>query len=280
MTKPSDLTDVSNGEDASLREPSLELLAPLRARIPSGWWPHIEAPRGWWKVLHQLDADLAVIDPQYELRRAARVDNELVYLTSTDCREPVFARRIGRAICAVRTVCEVCGQRGKSRTRWRTVLCELHWHPTPAAEKMFALSANIPAAWFSEDAEIANEAYVAEWEAKDRTNSAAHLTERDMADLLNVTVQRVHEMFEHDLLAGANHDGRVVYPQWQLTADGRLLPHLQAVLKAAGDIDAQSLQAIMENPDEVLVGVSPALWLAQGRSVRPVLQSLAEWWWI
>lgn len=230
-------------------------------------------------MLHKLDADLALIDPHYELRLAARVDNELVYLTSTECREPVFARRIGRAMCAVRTVCEVCGQRGKQRTRWRTVLCELHWHPTSAAEKTFALSAGIPEAWFSEKAEIANAAYVAASEAADRKDAAAHLTEGDVAGLLNVTLQRVREMFEHGLLAGANHSGRIVYPRWQFTSDGRLLPHLARVLQAADDIDARSLQAIMENPDEVLVGVSPVQWLAQGRPVGPVLQSLSEWWW-
>ncbi len=280
MTRFGDTGNVPDGDDTAVPEPSPELLRPLRARIPSGWWPHIEAPRGWWKVLHQLDADLAVIDPQYELRRVARVDNGLLYLTSTSCREPVFARRIGRAMYVVRAVCEVCGRRGKPRTRSRTVLCELHWHPTSAAERAFALSAGIPEAWFSEEAEIANLAYVAACEAADRKDAAAHLTERDVAGVLDVTVQRVREMFEQGLLAGANHNGRVVYPRWQVTPDGRLLPHLPAVLEAADDIDARSLQAIMENPDEVLAGVSPGQWLAQGRSVWPVLQSLSEWWWI
>lgn len=207
------------------------LLDPLRTRIPAGWRPHLKVPRGWWQVLHLLDADLATIDPRYELRRAARVDNTLVYLTSTTTEQPAFARRIGRAQAAERAVCTVCGQPGEPRTRSHTVQCELHWHPLTAAERAFALGANIPAAWFGDDAEAANEAYIAACEAKDRKDAAAHLTEREMADVLNVTVQRVHEMFEPDLLAGADREGRIVYPRWQLAHDGRLLRHLAAVLE-------------------------------------------------
>ncbi|MFJ4036923.1 hypothetical protein ACIPVB_02465 [Microbacterium sp. NPDC090007] len=231
-------------------------------------------------MLHSLDADLAVIDPEYQLRRAARVDNELIYLTRTGGGGARFARRIRRAREEVRTVCGVCGRPGIPRTRSRTVLCDLHWHPLTAVEKAFALSADIPEAWFTDEAEIKNDAYVARSAADQRKESANHLSERDMADLLGVTVQRVHEMFEQELLAGANHDGRVVYPRWQVMEGGRLLPHLPVVLRAADGIEARTLQAIMENVDEDLEGATPAQWLAHGGCVEPVLQTLDQWWWI
>ncbi len=265
------------GDDEGI--PSLELQNPLLARIPAGWWPRVEAPRGWLAVLNQLDADLASIDPQYELRRAARVDNELIYVTETAIGGGAFAARITQAQAALRTVCEFCGRAGVPRTRSRTVLCDQHWRPLTPAEKAFALSADIPEAWFTEESEIANRAYLTRCEAADRRVSAAHLSERDIAELLNVGVNRVHEMFEHELLAGADRNGRVVYPTWQLTDDGSLLPGLAAVLHAADDIDARSLQALMENAEEELEGLSPAEWLASGRSVEPVLALLADWWW-
>ncbi|KSU54849.1 hypothetical protein AS029_07845 [Microbacterium enclense] len=239
----------------------------------------MEAPRGWWEVLNQLDADLAAIDPEYELRRAARVDNELIFWTATNTAAGAFARRIREAQTAVRAICNKCGRPGVPRTRSREVLCDLHWHPLTAAEKAFALSAGIPEAWFSEKAEIENEAFLAEGEARDRKNLAAHLTEMDMARVLNVSVHRVRDMFEQEVLAGAEHDGRIVYPRWQVTDDGRLLPGLAAVVEAAGDMDARTLQAIMENVDEELDGLAPAEWLARGKPVGPVVQILEESWW-
>ncbi|MGJ8495988.1 hypothetical protein ACSFB1_12425, partial [Glaesserella parasuis] len=69
----------------------------MEARIPSGWWPRVQVLSGWWEALHHLDADLAAIDPRYVLRRAARVDNELTYLTVTANEGAAFAERVGRA---------------------------------------------------------------------------------------------------------------------------------------------------------------------------------------
>jgi hypothetical protein len=230
-------------------------------------------------MLNQLDADLAAIDPEYKLRRAARVDNELIFWTATKTAAAAFARRIREAQTAVRTTCNKCGRPGISRTRSREVLCDLHWHPMTAEEKAFALSADLPEAWFSEEAEIKNEAFLDECEARDRKNSSAHLTEMDMAKVLNVTAHQVRDMFEQEVLAGAEHNGRIVYPRWQVTDDGRLLPGLAAVVGAAGDMDARTLQAIMENVDEELEGLTAAGWLARGKPVQPVLQILEESWW-
>ncbi len=269
--------DPANNPDRVI---SPELLSPLLKRICSGWWPHVEAPEGWWEVLNRLDTDLAAIDPEYQLRRAARIDNELIYLTRTTGGGSRFARRVRRAKEEVRTVCGRCGRPGIPRTRSRTVLCDLHWHPLTPGEKAFALSADIPEAWFTEAAEAKNDASLARSAAAQRRESANYSSERHIAGLLSVTVERVHEMFEQELLAGANHDGRVVYPRWQVMEGGHLLPHLPAVLRAADGIEARTLQAIMENVDEDLDGATPAQWLAKGGQVEAVLQTLNQWWWI
>lgn len=129
------------------------------------------------------------------------------------------------------------------------------------------------------DAEIENQAFLAECEARDRKNSSAHLTEMDMAKVLNVTVHQVRDMFEQEVLAGAEHNGRIVYPRWQITDDGRLLPGLAAVVGASGDMDARTLQAIMENVDEELEGLTAAELLARGKPLQSVVQIVDESWW-
>ncbi|MDT0116609.1 hypothetical protein Q9R20_06355 [Microbacterium sp. PRF11] len=231
-------------------------------------------------MLHRLDADLAAIDPGYQLRRAARVDNELIYLTRATGGDARFARRVELAKREVREVCGTCGLPGIPRTRSRTVLCDVHWSPPTAGEKAFALSADIPEAWFTAEAEIENDAYAAGSAAAERSAAANHLSEREMADLLNVDVCRVHEMFERGLLAGADYDGRVVYPRWQVVKGRQLLPHLPVLLRAADGIEPRTLQALMESVDEELDGSTPVHWLADGGRVEPVLQTLEQWWWI
>lgn len=257
-----------------------QLLAPLEARIPTGRWPHIMAPRGWWKLLHDLDTELATFDPSYLLLRAARVDGELLYLTFTMTGSPEFAGLIADAQVTAGSTCEICGRTGAPRARSRTVVCERHRTPTTAAERQFARSAGIPDEWFSPDAEERNLAYLAHSEAADRAHAATHLSETDMADILNVNVCRVHEMFERASLAGAERGGLIAYPRWQALADGRLVPGLAAVLEAAQGMDSRTLEAIMTSADERFEGLSPVQWLTRGSTLEEVTSSLAEWWWM
>lgn len=133
-----------------------------------------------------------------------------------------------------------------------------------------------PSAWFRPTSTTAREAYAAHPEESDRRQLAAHLTERKVADLLHVPASRVHEMYEHGLLAGVEQEGLVVYPQWQVTDDGSLLPHLTDVLHAASDVDSYVLLDVMDTAVDDLDGVCPAQWLARGGPVAPVLRFLRE----
>lgn len=141
--------------------------------------------------------------------------------------------------------------------------------------RCFPLGEN-PSAWFRPTPTTASETYATHPEKSDRRQHAAHLAEREVADLLHAPASRVHEMYEHELLAGVEQEGLVVYPQWQVTDDGSLLPHLTAVLHAAGNVDSYALRDAMDTAVDGLDGVCPAQWLARGGPVEPVLRFLRD----
>ncbi|KSU54828.1 hypothetical protein [Microbacterium enclense] len=133
-----------------------------------------------------------------------------------------------------------------------------------------------PSAWFRPTSTTDRETFAVHPEESDRRQLAAHLTEREVADLLHVPASHVHEMYEHELLAGVEQEGLVVYPQWQVTDDGSLLPHLTDVLHAASDVDSNALRDAMDAPVDDLDGVCPVQWLARGGPVEPVLRFLRD----
>lgn len=85
--------------------------------------------RGWLKIIVDLDAKLAEIDPNYQLQQVKEKFGGLRYyaVTETDHRE-VFRQLIAEAEQVAAVTCEVCGERGEEVkiNNWLTVRCEHH----------------------------------------------------------------------------------------------------------------------------------------------------------
>jgi hypothetical protein len=77
----------------------------------------------------------------------------------------------------------------------------------------------------------------------------------------------------HDALACRTADGDTVYPAWQFTPEGMLLPHLAAVLSElrTGTDDPWTHAIWLRSPSDDLDGMSAAEWLAAGHDPAPVL---------
>lgn len=261
-------------------EPESEALQRLRSRIPEGRWPQVAIPPGWTDLVLELDDVLARIDPGYRLLQAAKQSGELIYrAVPSNGEDDVFAGLIGSAKLRACGACEVCGDAGQPRTRSRTVLCDLHWNPLTTGELLFALKAGMPADAFTDDTDQAAVEREDASAAADRARDAMHLAARDVAALLHTSEAEVYAMFLRGEVAGADRDGLVVYPRWQFTDAGALLPGLSDVLVSARDIDPGTLQAVMETVDEDLGGLTPARWLADGRSVSEVVERLGDMKW-
>ncbi|ANG84648.1 hypothetical protein A8L33_03940 [Microbacterium aurantiacum] len=258
-----------------LSGPQSDALQRLLSRMPAGRWPHVEIPPGWIDLVLELDDVLARIEPDYRLLQAAKRNGDLVYRAVTDGGTPYpFDERIRSAQFRARITCEVCGEAGQPRTRSRTVLCDLHWKPLTTGELLFALTAGGPADTFTDESDQTAVEYEAASAAADRARNALHFAAAEVAELLNICEEDVYSMFVRGEVAGADRDGLVVYPRWQFTEAGALLPGLPLVLKSARDIDSGTFQAVMETADEDLNGLSPARWLAEGRSVGVVVELL------
>jgi hypothetical protein len=119
-------------------------MAPLIERIPQEWGRWLPAP-GWDDLLLVLDSQLAEIDPKYIIFQAKEKFGTLRFYagTSPDTElEDVAVRRFNDLIHVAEqksaTICELCGEPGKTRhLSWIKTLCDEHdaQHPSTRAEE-------------------------------------------------------------------------------------------------------------------------------------------------
>jgi len=85
---------------------------------------------------------------------------------------------------------------------------------------------------------------------------------------LGVSRQRLHQLVRaHKLVVVRRQERRAgLYPAWQFTRDGGVVPGLEPVLRAAqeAEMDSETLHFFMVEPNERLEGETPAARLIQG----------------
>lgn len=106
-----------------------DALIAMMLRIPERWGRWIRCSKGWYPLITQLDAELAALDPNYELHQCKEKFATLHYYARTE-RDDVrdrFKALIRDAEQRSAVLCELCGSHGwphASRTGWyRRTVC-------------------------------------------------------------------------------------------------------------------------------------------------------------
>lgn len=248
-------------------------LEQITARVEGGWWPRLEVGRGWWPLLAKLDATVSDIDPGYMLTGVSVRDGALRFFARGTVEDIRIDDAVWSATLASVHTCEVCGESGVRRCggdRVTCVLCDQHSAPLDATEIAFSPAGGYPtdavAGGYRVPPAGANAA-----RAFEEVISRTHLSDLDLARRLHVHVPDVHTLFASGDLAGAERDGRVVYPRWQISRTGRLLPALRRVLRAFPDTYSPSvIRSVILRPTEELCGESPRDWLERGQGIGVV----------
>ncbi|WP_018600933.1 hypothetical protein [Mycobacterium sp. 155] len=105
-----------------------EALIAIMRRIPPDWGRWISCDKGWYPIICQLDADLAAVDPVYELRQVKEKFAGLRYYfhTEVDGARDRMRALVREAETRCSATCELCGQPGSqhaNRRRWLKTLC-------------------------------------------------------------------------------------------------------------------------------------------------------------
>jgi excisionase family DNA binding protein len=110
-----------------------------------------------------------------------------------------------------------------------------------------------------------------------------YLTTRQMAERLGIEVSDVREWSNANRLTAQRLGPKLTFPAWQLCddTDGGVipLPHLTDVVWAIpGDMRNATWIMTTAQPELAIddVRLSPAIWLARGGDVEPVLRILGE----
>jgi hypothetical protein len=254
--------------------------------ISLGWWPRLDVERGWWPIVAGLGERLGEIDPNYIVRRVCTDSGHLhidaapgTYGTDRAAFDDVIREAQARA----GRTCEWCGRVGDRRDTPRgrgRVLCEDHSRPLSHEEIEFAIAGGIHPFVFTAEGSRQGAAYAAASTAAEERLTREHLSADEAADRLGVSVAKVTSMFTHGDLAGAEREGRVVYPRWQFTSDDQVLPGVREVLAAfPAGYRPLDVQAVMTGPMEELHGASPKDWLANGHPVAVLVELLSELSW-
>ncbi|GAA4407334.1 hypothetical protein [Tsukamurella soli] len=106
-------------------------LVRLMCRIPDGWGRWISCSKGWYPLLVQLDADLAAIDPGYELHQCKEKYGTLRFYFDTDTDVDAARTRMNALVDAAEDrsarTCDRCGEPGAMHVRngsgWMRTLC-------------------------------------------------------------------------------------------------------------------------------------------------------------
>lgn len=119
-----------------------EALVALLRRIPDGWGRWISCDAGWYPLVTQLDAQLAQLDPEYELHQVKEKFGGLRYYARTssggDETQSAFWALIDEAEKRSEITCERCGAAATPCRRgfWFKTLCprcatDLGYSPIP-----------------------------------------------------------------------------------------------------------------------------------------------------
>lgn len=142
--------------------------------------------------------------------------------------------------------------------------------------------AGIPRTVFSRSAMSDNAAYEQSSEQLLLAERAAWPSISDVARCLALSLSAVTALIATGRLASASlPSGDIVIPPWQVTSDGRLLPHLREVSDAVpADMDVLDVAFVMTTVDEAFDGLSPAEWLYRGNDLDRVVSFLEGLGWI
>lgn len=96
-----------------------ERLEAMLRRIPDGWGRWVRCDAGWYRLICELDAALAALDPGYEVHQVKEKYGELRFYAHTENRAVTseFVRLIREAEKASETTCENCGSDRGRRSR-------------------------------------------------------------------------------------------------------------------------------------------------------------------
>ena len=87
-------------------------IAALLARIPEGWGRWISCGAGWYPLITTLDADLTLVDPDYEVHQIKEKFGSLRFYAETSLegkRRERFDALIESAEARSAHICEQCG---------------------------------------------------------------------------------------------------------------------------------------------------------------------------
>lgn len=251
-----------------------EPIARISRRIAPGWWNRIETSRGWWPLLARLDASLAEIDHAYTLNGVASKEGVLRYLATSSTESIRFDDVLWAGMLEASRTCEVCGELGARAVRGEgraEVLCDVHARPLSDAEASALLASGVPQRVFSEEGARIGAEHKALSDAFIDAIARTHMTESEVAAQMRTNVDTVRRLFREGELAGAERDGRVAYPRWQLTVEGHPLPSLRRVLARFPDRYTWfEVRAAMLRPEEEFGDLSPKQWLERGMPISPV----------
>jgi hypothetical protein len=100
-------------------------LSPILNRIPPKWGKEIRVDAGWYAIVLELDRQLAIIDPAYEVYQCKEKFGGLRYYCSI-AERPEAEKLIEAAEAKSFATCEICGQPGKTantKRSWIRTLC-------------------------------------------------------------------------------------------------------------------------------------------------------------
>ncbi|WP_417374512.1 hypothetical protein [Glutamicibacter protophormiae] len=146
------------------------------------------------------------------------------------------------------------------------------------AEQEFAIAGGVPAEVLTPEGDRAAAIWQAAstiWEAE---RQAHWLTGPQIAEMLDLTAEEVHQLqVAGDLYGAPRLDGQLAYPRWQVTANHRLLPAVREIVTALpADHSAVDIETALTSPAEELEGDTPLQWLEAGRPLEPLLRVLSE----
>lgn len=101
-----------------------DALAAILKRIPEHWGRYLSVDPGWYPLLTRLDAQLAALDPEYEIHQVKEKFGGLRYYTHTGAEGSVreqFSALIDAAEAEAARTCERCGARGTLHRRYYLV---------------------------------------------------------------------------------------------------------------------------------------------------------------
>lgn len=109
-----------------------EGLQAILDRIPEMWGKYISCSKGWYPILIELDKNLAILNPDYEIHQVKEKFGGLRYYTNFSYREDEKAINfINEAEAKSFETCEICGEPGLARTtnNWIHTNCDFHADP-------------------------------------------------------------------------------------------------------------------------------------------------------